>query len=392
MLAGLIFATSDAADRPEALTATLAFGGATLVEYQARLLADAGAAQILIAVARVTPELLGAASRIGRRGVTVDVVRSAAEAAAKVHPLARVIVLADGLVTTETQLAPFAGDGEGGGDELLLATDLDNGLERLDARSRWAGIARIGAQRLAETASLPRDYDFPSALLRVAAQHGAVRLMLGAGAHGHGVEQDAAGLARRGRAVYAALAGDRTRWIDRWLLAPLARIALPGLVGQGASPLLLSGIGVGTGVGGLFALWQGWPVAGLAGASVATALFTIAGLLAWLRGEAAGERLAERGTAALAASAVILAGVEHDWSSGTATGSLLALALVIAATLVERAAALAPAQRWWPSVAGYPLLLLPFAALDQTLAGLAALGLYAAGTLASAIERARAEP
>ena len=73
MLAGLIFATGNADDRPNALTATLPFGGVTLIEFQARLLITAGVSQIVVVVARLTPELLGAVNRIGKRGVTVDV-------------------------------------------------------------------------------------------------------------------------------------------------------------------------------------------------------------------------------------------------------------------------------------------------------------------------------
>ena len=79
MLAGLIFATEDADDRPGVLAATLPFGGLTLVEFQARLLIAAGASQIILVVARMTPELLGAINRIGRRGAAVDAVRTAAE-------------------------------------------------------------------------------------------------------------------------------------------------------------------------------------------------------------------------------------------------------------------------------------------------------------------------
>src|SRR3546814_8343509 len=97
MLAGLIFATDDADDRPDKLAATLPFGGGTLLEYQARLLIAAGAAQLLVAVTRLTPELIGAVNRIGGR-VPIDLVRSASEAAEKVHPPARIIVVADGLV------------------------------------------------------------------------------------------------------------------------------------------------------------------------------------------------------------------------------------------------------------------------------------------------------
>ncbi|RRB47282.1 hypothetical protein, partial [Escherichia coli] len=67
MLAGLIFATEDADDRAGVLAATLPFGGLTLIEFQARLLVAAGATHIILVVARMTPELLGAISRIGRR-------------------------------------------------------------------------------------------------------------------------------------------------------------------------------------------------------------------------------------------------------------------------------------------------------------------------------------
>ena len=88
MLVGLIFATDDASDRPGVLAATLPFGGMTLLEYQVRLLIGAGAEQILVAVARVTPALLAAVSRAGKRGASVEIVRSAEEAAGKVHPIA----------------------------------------------------------------------------------------------------------------------------------------------------------------------------------------------------------------------------------------------------------------------------------------------------------------
>ena len=68
MLSGRLFAIDDADDRPGRLTATLPFAGVTLIEYQARLLIAAGAAQIIIVVARLTPELLGAIStRLLRR-------------------------------------------------------------------------------------------------------------------------------------------------------------------------------------------------------------------------------------------------------------------------------------------------------------------------------------
>src|SRR3546814_19216477 len=92
MLAGLIFATDDADDRPDKLAATLPVRGGTLLEYQARLLIVAGAAQLLVAVTRLTPELLGRINRI-RGGVPVESVRTENHATAKGQPLARTIFL-----------------------------------------------------------------------------------------------------------------------------------------------------------------------------------------------------------------------------------------------------------------------------------------------------------
>ena len=94
MLAGLLFATADASDRHDTLAATLPVGGVTLIEFQARLLIAAGASQIIVVVSRLTPELLGAINRMGRRGIAVDAVRGPAEVLAKLHPLARVMWLA----------------------------------------------------------------------------------------------------------------------------------------------------------------------------------------------------------------------------------------------------------------------------------------------------------
>lgn len=390
MLAGLIFATENSDDRPDALAATLPFGGATLVEFQARLLIDAGASQILIAVSRVTPELLGAVTRIARRGVAVDIVRSAAEAAAKVHPLARVLVLADGLVTTDALIAPAVGEGG----DLLIVADGGPAYERIDSGHFWAGIARLDAHRLGEAAELPRDYDFQSTLLRVAAQGGATRLMLPAdGARtGHGIVRDSRVLTERGRAVFAALAAGRPAWVDRWLFAPVARLVLPRLVAQGGSAGLLAG-GAGVfGIAGLVTVGAGWVASGLALVTLGAAAATGASMLARLRGEDALMLWGERLVGLLAAAAILLAGFCEDAIRGTATGSALAVALLIAAVLVERLRSVVTPRRWWGSPAAYPLLLIAFAAFGSTLVGLAALACYAAATLAAAIEAVRQKP
>ena len=223
MMAGLIFATDDAVDRPGTLAATLPFGGMTLLEYQARLLVAAGAGHVLVAVTRMTPALLGAVSRAAKRGVPVDVVRSAQEASAKVHPLASVVVIADGLVTTDDVIDRVSGEGK---DAVVVTEAASASLERLDARYCWAGVARTPAQRLADLAAFPADYDFQSTLLRVATQARAAHVLLPAKAvrSGHGVERAAGTLEVRSKDVLASQAEQRTGWIDRYVFTPVSRL------------------------------------------------------------------------------------------------------------------------------------------------------------------------
>ncbi|MFC3581232.1 hypothetical protein [Sphingomonas hylomeconis] len=393
MLAGLIFATDDADDRPGTLAATLPFGGLTLIEFQARLLVGAGVSQLLVVVARLTPELLGAIARIGRRGASVDVVRTAVEAADKLHPLARVLVMADGLVTTGDVLSLLT---EEGGDALLTVSDHDAapGFERVGAETAWAGLARLDAKRVAEVAMLPRDYDFQSTLLRVAAQGKAAHIRLPAALSGgaHGIERDSRALATRGTLMLAVLVSKPVVWADRYILAPLARLALPPLMARTVPSVAMAAAGVLLGLGALAGILFETASIGVALSIVAALLFTIGAALAWLRDEeplAAFQNLAIPGLAALAA---LLLGHVTSMRDGTATGWTLGIALVVAAALSERAARPGGKRRWWGSPVAYLLIILPFTIAGMPLVALAAAASYAAITLAAAIEGFREKP
>ncbi|QDZ07211.1 hypothetical protein FPZ24_06735 [Sphingomonas panacisoli] len=387
MLAGLLFATADASDRHDTLAATLPIGGVTLIEFQARLLIAAGASQMVVVVSRLTPELLGAVNRMGRRGVAVDTVRGPAEAIAKLHPLARVIWLADGLVTTGGVVEAMR-DREG--DTLLVSPEAE-GLERIGPGVMWAGVATIDPQRIADVAKLPSDYDFASSLLRVVAQRGAAQLALPEAAvrDGHGIQRDLQALVTKGRAALIAALGKRTNWVDRFLIAPLAKIALPPLVARGVPALMLAATGIVAGIGGLAALVLGWPAPGLAVVVAAVALFALADVLAWLRDERRLIATVRWAIPVTVGAATLLLGRKTGLDAGTATAPLLALGAVVAGALAERAAGSAQRQLWWATPAAYPLILLPAAIAGQPLIGLAAVAGYAVATLAHAIERLR---
>ena len=385
MLAGLLFAIDEAEDRPGRLTATLPFGGLTLIEYQARALVAVGASQLIVAVARVTPELLGALTRIRRRGIVVDPVRSAGEAAERLHPLARIVMLADGLVTTEAVIGEVAEDG---GDALIVVPveDAPPGWERVGARMAWSGVARLDPQRVAELARMPADYDLQSTLLRLADQAGARHLPLPAAAlrQGHGIERQAASLSVRGRMVLATLVGGRQGWFDRWVVGPVAQVALPWLVERSTSGTAVGGGGGLVAIVGVVAAAMGWAGAG--------ALLTLLGCLALELGATlSGLRDEDRIEQAQSIAARVLPALSAlaiGWTTG-GSAPVVAVAAVVFGALAERATTGRGRRRWWGSPGAYLLLVAALALVGLPATGLALGGLYAAATLSGAIEALR---
>lgn len=393
MLSGLLFAIDDADDRPGRLTATLPFAGVTLIEYQARLLIAAGAAQVIIVVARLTPELLGAIARIAQRGVVVDTVRSAVEAAEKLHPLSRLVVLADGLITTEETIALVLRDT--GHDALMVVPEAgaEAGLERVGGQMAWAGVARVDPRRVAEVAALPRDYDLQSTLLRLAAQARATHILLPADAEkaGHGIVHRAETLDARGRAVVARLVSGRRSWFDRYILAPVARFALPRLVERAVPAHVAGGSGAALGALGLVLILFGLPTLGLCVTIAGTLGLGLGETLAGLRDEQPAAKAQSAAIAVLSALAIAALGWQYYRVAGEELGPVLALMLVILGILAERAGLYRFRRRWWASPPAYLLVILPATILGIGLWGLALAGIYAIATLASAIETLRAQ-
>ena len=370
------------------LAATLPFGGMTLFEYQARLLIAAGVGHILVAVGRVTPALLGAVSRVTKRNVTVDVVRSAEEAAARAHPLSTIIVVADGLVTTDVAVLHIAGETP---EAILVTADTNEqaAVERVDAARCWAGMAAISAGRLAEIAALPSDYDFQSTLLRVCVQEGAHHVALPASAvrAGHGVERNAEALASRSNAVLAALANQRIGWADRYVFTPITRLSLPLLVRKQVPNWSVMTAGFVLGLAALVLLGLRHPAWGLGVALLSIICLSAGSLLSWLRGDDTRARWQETAIIGLCALSGLLAAVDASLESGTLTAVALGAMLVAVAAIARRV----PVRRrpWFGNAPSYLLLLTPFAIAGYITIGLAAIAVYALATLAVAVEGLR---
>lgn len=387
MLTGLIFATEEAEHQPGVLAATLPFGGMTLIEYQARLLIAAGAAQLLVAVGRVTPALAGAVNRIGRRGATVDIVRSAEEAKAKAHPLSTIVALADGLVTTDAVVANMALEPV---DTLLVTPTGDaTSVERVDSGHCWAGVATLSVDRLDDAARLPREYDFQSTLLRVATQARAAHVLLPAKAarSGHGVERDAGTLEVRSKDVLASLAEQRTGWIDRFVFTPVTRLVLPLLVRRKVPDIAVGIAGGIIGLAGLAAIpfWDSGAAAVLL--FVAMVLLSAGSLLGWLRGEDTHAAWQERGMEILGIGGILGIGVVQSLIVSAGTAAVLALTGVAVTILTRRIPA--PRPPWAATPATALVLLAPFALAGTPIAGLALVAVHAGVTLTLAVEHLR---
>jgi hypothetical protein len=169
-LAALIAAYHESGE-PGHLRATLPLAGRTVIERQARLAAAAGAAPIILVVERMPAALSTAIERLRRDRIPVQVVRSAEEAAEAVDAYDHILLIGDGAIAGRSQLARLAA---AEGAAVLTVPDGSHGelYERIDAGSRWAGIAAIDGALLRETAGMLRDWDLQSTLLRRTLQTG----------------------------------------------------------------------------------------------------------------------------------------------------------------------------------------------------------------------------
>ncbi|MFL6858020.1 MAG: hypothetical protein ACJ8EB_08955, partial [Allosphingosinicella sp.] len=176
-LAALIAAYHEADEPGGGLRATLPLAGRTLFERQAKLAAAAGAQPIVVAVERVPPALAGALDRLRAQGLKLVVARTALEAAEAVHPDDRLLLIADGLIPAEAHIERLLSLG---GNAVLTVPDVrvDDRFERIDAQSRWAGLAVVDGELLKRTAEMLHDWDLQSTLLRRAVQSGARHIAL----------------------------------------------------------------------------------------------------------------------------------------------------------------------------------------------------------------------
>jgi hypothetical protein len=382
-LAALIAAYHEADEPGGGLRATLPLAGRTVLERQVRLAVAAGADLIVVAVERVPAPLLEAIDRLRAQGLKVVVARNAAEAAEAVHTGDRLLVFADGLIATETHIGRLL---TLGAPTIMTVADVrvDDRYERIDAHSRWAGLALYEGEMLKRTAAMLGEWDLQSTLLRRAVQSGARQLAL----RGEPaddlltVAERSEDLGELQQRIFDGAGGDRKDWVSRYLLGPIEQAAVRRLMPTAATPTALSlGGALLTALGALSFAWD-WLWLGMAFVLLATPLDGVSERLAALRMQErekeswSAHLLPALSGAALLALAYALTDT-HSW--GTVALAVTTIAFMFALR-TEKDGHEIPGSHWLAERKGIAWLMLPFAAAGLWGTGLTALAAYAGGS------------
>ncbi len=382
-LAALIAAYHEAEEPGAGLRATLPLAGRTLLERQVRLAAAAGADPVVIAVERVPPELLAAIDRLRGEGLKLVVARSASEAADAVHPGDRLLLVADGLVAGESHIERLLSLE---GHAILTVPDVrvDDRYERIDAYSRWAGLALIDGETLKRTAAMLRDWDLQSTLLRRAVQSGARQIAV----RGEPAD-DQLVVAERGEdlvelqaRIFEGATGRRRDWVSRYLLAPLeqavTRLLMPTSVSTAALSMTAALL---TLLAALGFAWH-WLGLGMGLMLLATPLGGICERLAALRLQD-GEGPSWWSTIMPGLSAAALLALAYSvaetrgWGCTALAATTIAFAIALALELEGKEV---PGRVWLAEPKGLTWLLLPFAVTGLWGTGLTIIAGYAAAS------------
>ncbi len=361
------------------LRALLPLAGRTLVEYQVRCAAAAGAAPIVVIVERVPQALQDAFERLRLDGVGVFPASDVGEALAQFEAGSMILLIGDGIAPPADLVVAIAEE-----PEPAIATVPDNeahaAFERIDAESRWAGVALVDAHLLGSTAAMLGDWDLQSTLLRRALQEGALRVAaMKTGGEPLLVEK-AEDLEDFQRKLLANSRGLRPDWVSRFLLPAVEEFATERLMETGVRPVWLMWSALALILGAAFCFGRGWLGAGIAMLIASMPLDLIASRLATLRLKPFPVRMLSRLALWPACGFALL--VLGWWEMRHNTGwgafiSAIAAGAFAEATRIERAA-IADGELWLISRRSAILLAVPFALAGAWTSYLVGLFAYAA--------------
>lgn len=352
--AAILSASRASGDSPAGLRASLYFAGQTLVEYQARQAAHAGADRIMILVSVITPALSQAVDRLSADGIAVALVRDMVSMVRDAPRDSDVLLVADGAIVSQSH---FDGIGAAQGNAMLVTDDsrASAPFERIDAGQRWAGLARISPDLLFGTLDMIGDWDLALTLVRTAVQKGARRITVPQDDLLEGRVALIESQAQADLVAQAVTAAGSSRahsrgGIEHYLLAPLARIVSPTLMRMQVPALQVRIAAIALGAVALVPIELGWALTGfclLMGALLLSEISDRLGDLAL--------RTPLMGWFAFCAPATVLAGMV--FAGGTTLAADLALLLGIL-MVADRWGRTAAARSWMIFTPGTALLLL----------------------------------
>src|SRR5687767_4703166 len=380
MAVGALIGAYQESDSGE-LRALLPLAGRTLIEYQARCAAAANAAPIIVLVERVPPALHEALERLRADGLSVIPVSDGNEAASRFEAGSLILLVGDGVAAPAELLAQLAEE-----PEPAIATVPDDepheAYERIDATSRWAGVALIDGRTLGATAAMLGDWDLQSTLLRRALQDGALRVRV-APAGEPLLAESADQLGGFERALIDSSRGARRDWASRYALPLVEEFATERLLDSPVRPQWLIWTALALNVAAAFAFTRGWLWPGLGLLIVSTPLDLVARRLATLRLQPLPPRSLSRRLLLPSAGLALLALGWRLTLYGSGWGALvtaLAAGAFAEAARIERGHDEIPGQIWLFSRRNAILAAVPFASFNAWALCLAALALYAAAS------------
>lgn len=363
------------------LRALLPLAGRTLIEFQARCLAAAGAAPLTVLVERVPPALNEAFERLRSEGIAVVPVSDGNEAASRFEAGSQLILLADGVAPDMGDLEALLEESDG-----AIVTVPDDeahaDFERIDAQHRWAGLAKADANMLGATAAMLGDWDLQSTLLRRVVQAGA-RLIPSHPGEGRGpfLASDEAAMGGYERRLLVASRTAREDAVSRYLLPVVEEVATERLMETGLKPAWLVQTAVVMTLAAAFCFTRGWHWAALSLLVLSTPLDLVAQRLALLRLRPLSPSMLSRRLLWPAAGLALLALGWFETRHGAGWGAIMAALAAAAfgeAGRIERAGRELPGGQWHFARRNAVWLALPLAVGGWWNLYLALVALYAA--------------
>lgn len=361
------------------LRALLPLAGRTLLEYQVRCASAAGAAPIVVVVERVPQALQDAFERLRLDGIAVFPVSDVQEALTRFEAGSMILLISDGVAPPADLVAQLAEDAEP-----VVATVRDDEshamFERIDAETRWAGVALVDAHLLGSTAAMLGDWDLQSTLLRRAIQEGARRVPVGEGAGEPILAESEGGLEHFQEGLIAGSRGGRTDWASRYVLPPVEEIATTQLLETRVRPAWLIWAALAYTLGGAIAFAHGWLVTGLVLLVLSTPLDLVATRVAAVRLRPLHARMITRLALWPAAGIALLALGWWEWRYDSGWGAMIAAIGAIAfaeAARIEKAGLAMPGDVWLLSRRNAIFAAIPFAIFGAWTAYLVFLAAYA---------------